>query len=280
MQRILDLQYLIIVWFVALSRTESTDLIFKTFKKLFISWHNPFKVGILPSSFAVLFFYISCHPDSCRNMTYRENICTVWRLLTPLSSIHPVTTKTWMCLLNIIICTISILAILFQIFRPLNKNLCHLLKIASLIPFHQNIVWIKFWNHTSTKICENSRFIIFQIEKNTGTKNILNIRSLFWTFLRKFGQNSTQVCTAADIFTRPLLNYAAGRIGQLGILNTTYLSLASSSLWLVSMSCCLMAANSRLMAKVVSSTSARFTWPCTKENGRALKNVSSLLFPF
>jgi hypothetical protein len=23
--------------------TESTDLIFKTFKKIFISWHNPFK---------------------------------------------------------------------------------------------------------------------------------------------------------------------------------------------------------------------------------------------
>ncbi len=70
------------------------------------------------------------------------------------------------------------------------------------------------------------------------------------------------------------------RIGQLGTLNTTYLSLASSSLWLVSMSCCLMAASSRLMAKVVSSTSARFTWPCTKEIGKAVQDRSSLLFLF
>ncbi len=90
-------------------------------------------------------------------------------------------------------------------------------------------------------------------------------------FLRKFGQNYPQICTATYIFTRPLLDYAAGRIGQLGTLNMTYLSLASSSLWLVSMSCCLMAASSRLMAKVVSSTSARFTWPCTKEKWKSGK---------
>ena len=40
-----------------------------------------------------------------------------------------------------------------------------------------------------------------------------------------------------------------------------HLSLASPSFSLVSVSCCLMAASSLFMAKVLSSTSARVTWP-------------------
>jgi len=70
----------------------------------------------------------------------------------------------------------TVLPTLFNIFRPewpkiwpLSKKIWPLCKKASLIPLYQNMT--KFWNHISTKICENSRFSMLSFGKIKKTKH-------------------------------------------------------------------------------------------------------------
>jgi len=70
----------------------------------------------------------------------------------------------------------------------------------------------KFLNHTSTKICENSRFFYVSYGKNTGNKMF----QIFGPFLAISGKIRPKFChryvhctLAAYIFTRPLLSFAA-----------------------------------------------------------------------
>ncbi len=89
---------------------------------------------------------------------------------------------------------------LFIIFRPLSKKFGLFVK-NSIFDSISSKYDKNRWNHTSTKICENSRFIFFFKWKKYRKQNILNIRPPIRPFRRKFGQNSPQICT-------PLLNYA------------------------------------------------------------------------
>ena len=57
---------------------------------------------------------------------------------------------------------------------------------------------------------------------------------------------------------------------------TIYLSWSISSLLLVSWSCCLTAASSRFITKLVSSSSARVTWPYTSINQSINKTINLL----
>jgi hypothetical protein len=80
--------------------------------------------------------------------------------------------------------------------RPLSKKFGPFVKIASLIPLCQNKT--KFLNHTSTKICENSRFFMFHMGK-IRKQNILNIRPLFGHFWENSAKILPQICTAAPL---------------------------------------------------------------------------------
>jgi hypothetical protein len=97
--------------------------------------------------------------------------------------------------------------------RLLSKNLAIFVKIASLIPYHQNMTI--FFKPVPNSVKTPGFFCC--IWEKWRIQNILNIRpflAISEKIRTKFCCRFVQICTTAYNFTRPLLSYAAKELAS------------------------------------------------------------------